>query len=420
MNLIDKVILEWSYRTKKGYPDLNNEEDLRLFEALFGFDLTAPINEAPKIPFDELAPTAKEVGNRLIQLLGISKEQFKGLSKTNFNIYVPAEDRPLFFDKIQDSGEFGNARKERSGNWKLPSGVIFSLKPTGEKAGEYFELKPQQLGITSDKEISLSQLQSELIRGIDNNKVLSDNQKRYLRYAVTKEGSIDDIPAEDLPNGFFNEVFKNFGEPHGALIYGKEKGCDRVLFPAAGNYPLIDYILFDGEERIQVSAKTAKGMGNTVKYNDVIKLAELAGGEIPTKIKRYTDIINNNSVYAGAFEAIEVFGSNDLKKKVEEYKKLYPHYPKLGNRPEDRQSHQDRITIEKAFVNEINTNPELDFNELFNEYVVVRYVKYKLNPSTAEPDITEITQGNFKVRHKSKNSAGHDSDKLGLEVLKAK
>ena len=39
MNLIDKVILEWSYRTRKGYPDINNEEDMRLFESMFGIDL---------------------------------------------------------------------------------------------------------------------------------------------------------------------------------------------------------------------------------------------------------------------------------------------------------------------------------------------------------------------------------------------
>ena len=39
MNLIDKAILEWSYRTKKGYPDLNNEEDIALFESIFGFGI---------------------------------------------------------------------------------------------------------------------------------------------------------------------------------------------------------------------------------------------------------------------------------------------------------------------------------------------------------------------------------------------
>ena len=39
MNLIDRIILEWSYRTKKGYPDINNQEDLRVFESTFGFNL---------------------------------------------------------------------------------------------------------------------------------------------------------------------------------------------------------------------------------------------------------------------------------------------------------------------------------------------------------------------------------------------
>jgi len=39
MNLLDKIILEWGYRCDKGYPDLNNEKDLRVFESLFGFDL---------------------------------------------------------------------------------------------------------------------------------------------------------------------------------------------------------------------------------------------------------------------------------------------------------------------------------------------------------------------------------------------
>ncbi len=43
MNLIDKVILEWSYKTKKGYPDINNKDDIRIFESMFGIDLTEEI-----------------------------------------------------------------------------------------------------------------------------------------------------------------------------------------------------------------------------------------------------------------------------------------------------------------------------------------------------------------------------------------
>ena len=37
MNIIDRVILEWSYKTKKGYPDINSQEDMALFESIFGF-----------------------------------------------------------------------------------------------------------------------------------------------------------------------------------------------------------------------------------------------------------------------------------------------------------------------------------------------------------------------------------------------
>jgi len=37
MNLIDRTILEWAWMSEKGYPDLNNENDLKVFESVFGF-----------------------------------------------------------------------------------------------------------------------------------------------------------------------------------------------------------------------------------------------------------------------------------------------------------------------------------------------------------------------------------------------
>ena len=47
MKLIDKIILEWSYRTEKGYPDLDNEKDLAVFESMFDIKLTNGV-EWPK------------------------------------------------------------------------------------------------------------------------------------------------------------------------------------------------------------------------------------------------------------------------------------------------------------------------------------------------------------------------------------
>ena len=49
MDLLDKVLLEWSARTDKGYPDLNNEQDLAIFESMFGLKL----NEQEEVEFEE-------------------------------------------------------------------------------------------------------------------------------------------------------------------------------------------------------------------------------------------------------------------------------------------------------------------------------------------------------------------------------
>lgn len=415
MNLIDKIILEWSYRTKRGYPDLNNEEDLRIFESMFGFDPT--INELQKLDYDVLTDRGKEIAQELIKLLGIDQEQIIPASRTSIVIYD--EDRPTLFTKIENLGQYGKATKVRTGHFKK-DGITIILKPTGATSGEFFELKPQQLGITLDTKISLEQLQTELIKGIKNNNILTPIQKEVLIHAVTGQGAISDKDKAELPKGFFNEVNKNFGEPHGALIFGKQQGCDSVEFPAAGNYRLLDYILYKGDERIQVSAKSGSSIGNTVKYSDVIKLVDLAKGEASDKIRKFSDIITKYSVIEGAFEAIDAFGSNDLKKAVADYKEKYPQYPRLGRGPEDEESHRDRINIEKAFVKEINNDPELNFNEIFNNYVEVKYVKYYLDTDKLQGVTSVIDSGNFQVSHLSKNSPNHDSDKLGLKVSKVK
>ena len=39
MDLLGKVLFEWSVRCEKGYPDFNNEQDLAIFESMFGFNL---------------------------------------------------------------------------------------------------------------------------------------------------------------------------------------------------------------------------------------------------------------------------------------------------------------------------------------------------------------------------------------------
>jgi len=53
MNLIDKIITEWSWRTNKGYPDVNSQEDLDILWEALGIDLDEAYTFFPK-SVDEL------------------------------------------------------------------------------------------------------------------------------------------------------------------------------------------------------------------------------------------------------------------------------------------------------------------------------------------------------------------------------
>ena len=71
MNLVDKAILEWSYKTTKGYPDINSQEDMALFESMFGFNL----NEA----YTEFPTSADQISNPKVAELFKIVKAFSGL-----------------------------------------------------------------------------------------------------------------------------------------------------------------------------------------------------------------------------------------------------------------------------------------------------------------------------------------------------
>lgn len=126
MNLIDKAILEWSYRTKKGYPDLNNEEDIRVFESLFGFNLKT---EAKK-PFEFLSSQAQEVAKTISQELNVSLENIKAHNKSTI-IILTDENRAGLFNQLEDLGferDF-NIPGSSQGGVKNEDGIAIIIKP---------------------------------------------------------------------------------------------------------------------------------------------------------------------------------------------------------------------------------------------------------------------------------------------------
>ena len=105
MNLIDKVLLEWSYKTKKGYPDINSQEDMDLFESMFGFNLkegdTSAAFEMEKVIVDAangkkekstLIANSVEVGDKIVKSLNLN-----GPGKFPANIYQASEEWNSYF-----------------------------------------------------------------------------------------------------------------------------------------------------------------------------------------------------------------------------------------------------------------------------------------------------------------------------------
>jgi len=122
--LIDKLLLEWSWRCEKGYPDLNNEEDLKLLENLFGIKL------AEDKTYEDLGPEATDLANYLTRELSLSKESIIYLSKKKFLIRAPegvrrqdlinqiepfTKDIDLVFDRSITGSSLGGYRQPSTG-----------------------------------------------------------------------------------------------------------------------------------------------------------------------------------------------------------------------------------------------------------------------------------------------------------------
>lgn len=363
--------------------------------------------ELQKREYDILTPDAKKIAQDLIKKLGITQDQIKPASSTNIVIYD--DNRKDLVAKT--SKLYGPANDENSGNFKVGKTSI-NFKPF-KKSGEYYELKPQSLGVTLDKYIPIDQLKKELVKGIKNHPVLDDTQKAYVTALVTGKGRLTPEQKQEIKDntGFTNEVLKNLGEPLGAIMYADEIGATEVFFPKAGNYPLVDYLLKTSKGEVQVSAKTAKGQGNIIKAPDVNNIIKQRKGKIDPSKQEILDILTTSSGKTGSLNLIPKFGNTALKKRLKQFLKDNPQFSEKGG----KYNSLERIALEREMIRQINQ--QYQFDDEFNKYVTVRYVKYNADPNTLKGDIHVVN--NFDVEMASKNSKNHDGERIGFSLGKS-
>ncbi len=89
MDILDKFFKKFSYKFPKGYPDINDKQDMILLEGLLE-NLGINLGEGKK-PYEYLNIEAKKVADKLKKELNLSKEEIKADTKSRIIIFT---DRP--------------------------------------------------------------------------------------------------------------------------------------------------------------------------------------------------------------------------------------------------------------------------------------------------------------------------------------
>jgi hypothetical protein len=387
-------------------PEAGGEEELAESKKRFGLNLLENLLELKKLSYDALSPDAKAIAQNLIKKLKISQDQIIPSSANNIVIYD--DNRKELISKTTELDTYGKPNQPNSGDFKVGK-VTITFKPL-KTSGEYYELKPQSLGVTTDNYISINQLKKELTTGVKNHPKLEDIQKKFILDLVADKSTLNSNEKQEILSDrkFINEVEKNLGEIIGAIMFAKEVKGTEVLFPAIGNYPLVDYFMKTSDgSTIEVSAKKAKGKGNVIKLPNIEQKVKNAKGKIDPERQEIFDIIRDNNGKVGTLKLVPKYGSKETKAKLKNFLKANPDFPKTYDAAE-------RTALERQILKDVNS--QVNFNDLFNKYVQVIYVKYGIDESSLKSYIKIIKEKGFDVYLATKNSTNKDGEKIGFQL----
>lgn len=135
MDIFDKFFKKYSYKFDKGYPDMNNDQDVILLESILE-KLGINIKEVKK-PFESLSDEAQKVGNSLMDKLNLSKEDLKSLTKNRI-IILSDTPRSKIFKQLSDLGyeKDLNIPGSSQGGFRTPEGIEIIVKPKSSQGNE--------------------------------------------------------------------------------------------------------------------------------------------------------------------------------------------------------------------------------------------------------------------------------------------
>jgi hypothetical protein len=126
MDVLDLFFKKFSYKFPKGYPDMNNQQDVLLIESLLSTFLDENFSIISEVT------DAEEAINILKDKFSLSDEDFVKQSSVRYKLLVPQSERYEYVKNIQDIDGFtydANVKGSSIGGLKY-KGVTFLLKPS--------------------------------------------------------------------------------------------------------------------------------------------------------------------------------------------------------------------------------------------------------------------------------------------------
>jgi len=120
-NVIDKLLLEWSWRCEKGYPDINNKKDLKILEEIFDISLTEVKG------FNMLSPAAQGVATSVVNVLGLTTQDIRQDTRNRFIVVAPKGQKRTDLIAVLEKFENDKTNTNKLGivrNYNVPKSSI--------------------------------------------------------------------------------------------------------------------------------------------------------------------------------------------------------------------------------------------------------------------------------------------------------
>ena len=261
MDALDLFFKKFSYKFPKGYPDMNNKQDILLIESILK-ELGIELKE-------DKASDRAEAKEILKKELGLSDSDFKD-SGLNFYVLVPGSQRLSFVDKIENI------------DTNTGKGFEFTSTPTAFSSIGYFMYGQSKFGIKPGEK------QGGKSAGLDNegifvdsiNSLLEDGPKDVKIVAGDKSilfKNVTQVQGTGLSTSDYSKSDANFYDGEKDLGGVSLKKDNAIYWESAD-------VRFGQEVKNLINAIVSGSLGDEISY---VPLKDTKGNPDPVIIKMY-------------------------------------------------------------------------------------------------------------------------------------